>query len=200
MKISSISGLLISKSSGGVNMNYKPQIAIIGSRSLPENSLLLVEDISKALVDEGFRIVTGGIGTLQKAAQRGAKKSDKSGDGDTIAILPGFDPRPAVGYADIIIPTGLDVLRNAIVANSDVVICVCGGSGTLSEIAFAWQLNRPILSIGGGGWSSNLAGVTIDHRFPDYKIVDCSDSSIDEVIDTVKRLNAENRTRHAGIS
>jgi len=181
-------------------VSYKPQIAIIGSRNLGKKSLSLIENISKALVDEGFRIVTGGIGTLQKAAHKGAKTSDKSGDGDTIAILPGFDPGPAVGHADIIIPTGMDVLRNAIVANSDVVICIEGGAGTLSEIAFAWQLNRPILSIGGGGWSSNLAGVTIDHRFPDYKIVDCSDSSIDEVIDTVKRLNAENRTRHAGIS
>ena len=40
----------------------------------------------------------------------------KSGDGDTIAILPGFDPKPAIGHADIIIPTGLDLLRNGIVA------------------------------------------------------------------------------------
>lgn len=181
-------------------MIYKSQIAIIGSRELGSQELTLVEDISKSLVDEGFRILTGGVGTLQKAAHKGAKRSNISGDGDTIAVLPGFDPKPAVGYADIIIPTGMDLLRNAIVANSDVVICVGGGSGTLSEIAFAWQLNRPILSIGDSGWSSNLAGVTIDHRFPDYKIVDCSDSSIDEVIDTVKRLDAENRTRHTGIS
>ena len=67
---------------------------------------------------------------MQQAAHRGAKKSKNSGDGDTIAILPGFEPNPAIGHADIIIPTGLDVLRNGIVANSDAVICIQGGSGT----------------------------------------------------------------------
>lgn len=192
---------MISKASRrGDIIHYKPQIAIIGSRDLGEKGLSLVEDISMSLVDEGFRIVTGGLGTLQKAAHKGAKKSDKSGDGDTIAILPGFDPEPAVGHADIIIPTGMDVLRNAIVANSDVVICVEGGSGTLSEIAFAWQLNRPILSIGEGGWSSELIGRTLDQRFPDSRVIDCSKSSLTEIIEIVKNVNSENRARHTRIS
>ena len=156
--------------------------------------------MSRLLIDENYRIVTGGIGTLQQAAHRGAKKSINSGDGDTIAILPGFDPKPAIGHADIIIPTGLDVLRNGIVANSDAVICIEGGSGTLSEIAFAWQLNRPIISIGGGGWSSELAGRNIDQRFPDYEIMDCSDVSLLSAISKLKDLISENRPRHKGIS
>ena len=152
------------------------------------------------LIDENFRIVTGGVGTLQQAAHRGAKKSKNSGDGDTIAILPGFEPNPAIGHADIIIPTGLDVLRNGIVANSDAVICIQGGSGTLSEIAFAWQLNRPIISIGRGGWSSELAGRNIDQRFPDYEITDCSDVSLLSAISKLKDLISENRPRHKRIS
>ncbi len=186
---------------GGHNeMNYRPQVAIIGSRNLSDGGLELVEKLSTLLIDEGFRIITGGIGSLQKSAHIGAKKSSNSGDGDTIAILPGFDPKPAIGFADIIIPTGLDVLRNGIVANSDAVVCVEGGSGTLSEIAFAWQLNRPIISIGGGGWSTELKGRTIDQRFPHHSIIDCSESDQSDLINNIKKVILEFRTRHTGIS
>ena len=180
-------------------MRYKPQIAIIGSRNLGPRELELVEELSTSLVDEGFRIVTGGVGSLQKSAHLGAKKSKNSGDGDTIAILPGFDPKPAIGQADIIIPTGLDLLRNGIVANSDVVICIQGGSGTLSEIAFAWQLNRPIISIGGGGWSTELVGRTIDNRFPESKIIDCSKVEIPAIISTINVEINKEKSRHGGI-
>jgi len=181
-------------------LSYKPQIAIIGSRDLDDKELNLVEKLSTSLVDEGFRIVTGGVGSLQRSAHSGAKKSNFSGDGDTIAILPGFDPTPAIGHADIIIPTGLDLLRNGIVANSDVVICVGGGSGTLSEISFAWQLNRSIISIGGGGWSSELVGRTIDHRFPESEIIDCTLVEITAVIAIIKTEIQKNKSRHTGIS
>ena len=92
-------------------MTYRPQISIIGSRNLDGDDLNRVEKISFALVEENYRIVTGGIGSLQKAVQRGAKKSTFSTDGDTIAILPGFDPEPVIGFADIIIPTGMDILE-----------------------------------------------------------------------------------------
>tara|TARA_B110000003_G_scaffold275944_1_gene320134 strand:- start:5708 stop:6262 length:555 start_codon:yes stop_codon:yes gene_type:complete len=180
-------------------VQYRPQIAIIGSRNLSKENLQRVEDISFSLVEEKYRIVTGGLGSLQKYAHKGAKRSSHSGDGDTIAILPGFDPSPAIGHADIIIPTGLDLLRNAIVANSDAVLCVDGGAGTLSEIAFAWQMNRPIISIGGGGWSTELTGVTLDQRFPNSKIIDCSSLTQQEIMDTLNRMLEEKRPRHTGI-
>ena len=44
--------------------------------------------------------------------------------------------------------------RNALVANSEAVVAVGGGAGTLSEIAFAWQFNRLILAVGGEGQST----------------------------------------------
>lgn len=180
-------------------LKYRTQIAIIGSRNLDEDDLLRVEDISFALIEEKHRIVTGGIGSLQKAVQRGAKKSIHSTDGDTIAILPGFDPEPVIGFADIIIPTGLDILRNAIVANSDAVLCINGGSGTLSEISFAWQMNRPIINIGTKGWSSEMANKVLDQRFPESKIIDCSTSTEKEIIQILREVLQERRVRHEGI-
>lgn len=149
---------------GGEKLSYRLQIAIIGGRDINQEAQQLVEGISKMLVQEGYRIVTGGLGLLPSAAHRGAKSATNSTEADTIAILPGFDPKPAYNHADIIIPTGLDVIRNAIVANSDAVIAIGGGAGTLSEIAYAWQFKRPILATSVEGWSSKIAGQPVDNR------------------------------------
>ena len=148
----------------GGELSYRFQIAIIGGRDIDQEAQILVEDISRMLVEEGYRIVTGGLGLLPSAAHRGAKSASNSTEADTIAILPGFDPKPAYNHADIIIPTGLDVSRNAIVANSDAVIAVGGGAGTLSEIAYAWQFKRPILATSVEGWSSKVVGQVVDNR------------------------------------
>jgi len=181
-----------------VCMTYRPQISIVGARSLGDEALLFIKELSTRLVDEGYRIMTGGLGSLQKAAHSGAKLSTSSTDGDTIALLPGFDPEPAKGQADIIIPTGLDIGRNILIANGDAVIAIGGGSGTLSEIALAWQMNRPIISVGYGGWSERLAGETIDQRFPDALIHVCI--TIDEVINTLAFTLNQQNTRHSGIA
>ena len=53
-------------------MTYRSQIAIIGGRGIDSESQTLVENISKMLVEEGFRIVTGGLGALPSAAHRAA--------------------------------------------------------------------------------------------------------------------------------
>ena len=161
---------------GGDTLGYRFQIAIIGGRDIDQDAQQLVEDISTMLVEEGYRIVTGGLGKLPSAVHRGAKSASNRTDADTIAILPGFDPEPAINHADIIIPTGLDVSRNAIVANSDAVIAIGGGAGTLSEIAYAWQFKRPILATFVEGWSSNLVGQSVDNRSR------VADNSVEDII------------------
>ena len=51
---------------------------------------------------------------------------------------------------------------------ADVVIAVGGGSGTLSELAFSWQLNKPIIALSSTkGWAAKLAGELIDERRSD---------------------------------
>ena len=57
-------------------MTYRPQIAIIGGRDIDQEAQILVEDISRMLVEEGYRIVTGGLGLLPSAAHRGAKSEN----------------------------------------------------------------------------------------------------------------------------
>jgi len=44
-------------------------------------------------------------------------------------------------------------------------VLVGGGAGTLSEAAYAWQLDRPIIALSTtGGWAAQLAGQGIDQR------------------------------------
>ena len=72
--------------------------------------------------------------------------------------MPSFDAETANAYADIAIPTGIDMMRNALVANADAVIGIGGGAGTMCEFAFAWSLKRLIIAYrNSGGWSEKLA-------------------------------------------
>ena len=151
----------------------KQIVAVIGDRHCSPDELKakLAYEVGRALVDNGFRVMTGGMGGnemddgIMEFAMKGARSSDRYSDGDTIAVIPGFSPEQASKYADIVIPTGLDVYRNAITANADAVIAIGGGAGTLCELAFAWSLGRLIIGFNNvEGWSSLLSGKPIDKR------------------------------------
>src|SRR5262249_31500883 len=91
----------------------------------------------------------------------GASLSPGARDGDVIGVLPGYDRRAANPYLDIVVPTGMQIGRNVIVAAmADVVIAVGGGAGTLSESAIAWQVGKAIPALGraggGGAWGGGL--------------------------------------------
>ncbi len=111
------------------------------------------------LVTGGFRVLTGGLGGVMEAALAGAKSAEAYREGDTVALLPSFNVSGANPYADIVIATGMDVYRNAMVANADAVIALGGGAGTLSELSYAWHLCRLTIAYTCfGGWAAALAG------------------------------------------
>lgn len=142
----------------------RPVVGVVGDAHLSSGKRRLVVSLGTRLVDENYRILSGGHGDLASALAEGARQSSKYREGDLIAILPGFDPSPAEGYADIVIATGLDQARNVLVANSDAVVAIGGGAGTLSEMAHAWALKRLIVAFRVDGWSGRLAGKRIDSR------------------------------------
>jgi hypothetical protein len=145
----------------------KKIIAVVGDAIIEEggDKFNLAFNLGKALIDAGYRIQTGGGGGVMEAVCMGAKTSKNYQTGDTIAILPSFDRSLANSYSDIVIPTGIDLMRNAIVANADASIAIGGGSGTLSEIAFAWHFCKLIIAYDNvQGWSAKLAGTRVDDR------------------------------------
>ena len=134
----------------------KKIIAVIGDGKIEKDGLKyqIAFETGKALVEAGYRVQSGG-----------AHAAKNYREGDTVALLPSFAGTDANDYADIVIPTGLDILRNAMVANADAVIAIGGGAGTLSEMAMAWSLFRLIIAYDNvGGWSAELAGKRIDTR------------------------------------
>jgi len=105
-----------------------------------------------------------------EAVSRGGRSSVNYQNGDIIGILPDYGQEGANDYVDIPIATGMDNLRNQIVANSDAMIAIGGGAGTLSEIAFAWMLGRLIMAYEVEGWSGKVANTRLDHRIRYPKI------------------------------
>jgi uncharacterized protein (TIGR00725 family) len=79
-----------------------------------------------------------------EAASKGAKEAG----GIVVGILPGFSKEDANNYVTIPVTTGLSHARNVIVVRSaDAVIAVSGEYGTLSEIAIALKLGKPVIGI-----------------------------------------------------
>ncbi|VVB78906.1 Uncharacterised protein [uncultured archaeon] len=103
--------------------------------------------------------------SLSTAAARGAKKAG----GITVGVTYGkgneiYDKE----NTDITIVTGLERGggREFVLVNScDAIIALSGGSGTLTELAIAYQLDIPMIVIrGSGGWSDKLSDSYFDER------------------------------------
>lgn len=146
-----------------------PVVAIIGGQSASPALLSAAEAVGAGLVDAGLRIASGGLGGVMAAASRGGRQAAGWSEGRVLGILPGLDASKANPYVDVVVPTGMNYARNVIlIAMADVVMAIGGGSGTLSEIALAWQHRKPIVALDmGEGWSSKLAGESLDHRRSD---------------------------------
>ena len=102
----------------------------------------------QAIAAAGAVLVCGGLGGVMEAAAHGAQ----SAGGATIGILPTYDRGSANPHIEFAIATGLGHARNVlVVASADAVIAMPGESGTLSEIAMALNLRRPVIAIGAWG-------------------------------------------------
>lgn len=143
-----------------------PVVSVIGDARLDEPAAIVrARELGAALIEAGFRLVTGGLGGLMAEVSRGAREAPSWTEGRILGILPSYRAGDANPWCDVVIPTGMQMGRNIlVVAAGDVVLAVGGGSGTLSEIAIAWQLGKPIVALGSEGWAGRLAGATIDGR------------------------------------
>jgi uncharacterized protein (TIGR00725 family) len=141
-------------------MRYK-QVVVIGS-SDENNYTDTAYRIGLHIAKKGWVLISGGRGGIMEAASRGAS----DGNGIAIGILPGTGRDEANKYCNIIIPTGIGYARNLTnVLSGDVIVSIGGKSGTLSELAYAWQFGKPvILCKFSGGWSEKISESPIDDR------------------------------------
>jgi uncharacterized protein (TIGR00725 family) len=90
-------------------------------------------------------VINGGSTGVMEGVSRGAGAEG----GTVVGILPGFDRDEANEHVAIAIPTGMGEMRNALIARAaDAMIAVGGEFGTLSEIAFALKIGRPVVGLG----------------------------------------------------
>ncbi len=122
----------------------RPLVAVIGGRRVEKTLLREAEAVGRLLAQKGAVLICGGLGGVMEAASRGAK----SAGGLTVGILPQEHRKAVNEFIDVPIATGLGIARNVIIARAaDAVIAVGGEYGTLSEIAFALQMEKPVVGI-----------------------------------------------------
>lgn len=122
--------------------------------------------LGQQIATKNRTIVCGGFGGFMEAVCKGAKQSQDTFNGQTIGILPDEKSDRANPYIDIAVPTGIGIARNIVIVHTaDIIIAAGGGAGTLSEIAFAWQLDKKVLCVTFfEGWAKELAGRNLDNR------------------------------------
>lgn len=119
-------------------------VAVCGPGEADERELAWAEEIGRRLAEAGAVLVCGGLGGVMDAAARGAA----SAGGVSIGLLPGDSSIGASGHLTYAVPTGLGEARNALVVRAaDVVIAVSGEYGTLSEIALALKMGKPVVGL-----------------------------------------------------
>ncbi|WP_199422445.1 TIGR00725 family protein [Actinotalea solisilvae] len=95
--------------------------------------------------EHGHVVVCGGLGGVMAAGARGAAEAG----GVVVGLLPGSDRADGNAWLTVAIPTGLGEMRNALLVRAaDVVLCVGGSWGTLSELALAVRTGVPVVALG----------------------------------------------------
>ncbi len=120
------------------------RVAVVGAGSCDEAETQTAEEVGGAIAGRGWVLYTGGLGGVMEAASRGAAEAG----GRVVGLLPGTDPAEANQYVEIPVATGMGHGRNVILVQSvDAVVAVGGGHGTLSEIAIAAKIGRPVVGL-----------------------------------------------------
>lgn len=125
-------------------MNEDVYIAVVGPSAATPAEHQLGEEVGRLIAEAGAVLVCGGLGGLMEAAASGCAKAG----GRSVGILPGGSRIGANPYLTVAVATGMGEARNAIVVRSaDAVIAIAGEFGTLSEIALALKMGKPVVGL-----------------------------------------------------
>ena len=115
------------------------QVAVIGAGTCTDEEYLVAEEVGGLLAENHAILCCGGLGGVMEAAAKGAHARG----GTTVGIIPGESGENH--FCGIVIRTGMGHARNIILVQSaDSVIAIGGSYGTLSEIAAALKMGKPV--------------------------------------------------------
>jgi hypothetical protein len=149
----------------------KIQIGVMGSAAdlnYSKEAEEFAKELGKLIADSGNILVYGAEKEYSSLSTNSAISASNNG-GITVGVTGGKSKNI---YGDfkptVLIPCGLDIgggREFTLVLSCDVIIAISGGSGTLTEMAIAYQANIPIITVDTfGGWSEQLSGEFIDDR------------------------------------
>lgn len=126
-------------------------VTVFGS-SLPSEATTAyreARELGRALGKHGFAVCNGGYAGLMEASARGARDAG----GHTIGITCSLWPRSANQWIQEEVRTASFPERiMTLIARGDAYVVLPGGTGTLAELAMAWELmNKSVLSTTVGG-------------------------------------------------
>jgi uncharacterized protein (TIGR00725 family) len=123
-------------------------IGVIGSGDPRSSQNEAAMEVGRLVAESGARLVCGGMSGMMEASCRGARAAG----GTTIGILPTDRSADANPFVDIAIPTGMGIGRNILVVRAaDALVAMPGSHGTMSEIALALNLGKPVVDLGNWG-------------------------------------------------
>jgi uncharacterized protein (TIGR00725 family) len=130
---------------GGKRPARPYRVAVIGAGTADAALERQAFDLGRALGDAGAVVITGGLGGVMAAAARGCRE----GGSTSVGLLPGREATEGNEWTDLPLPTGMGEGRNVLVVRAaEAVVAVGGEWGTLSEIALARKIGRPVLILG----------------------------------------------------
>jgi len=119
-------------------------IGVIGAGTCDSNIYQLATEVGEEIARRGAVLVCGGLGGVMEAAAKGAALAG----GLTVGILPGPSTHSANPHIKIPVATDMGQARNVIIAHTaDGLVAVAGGHGTLSEIAHALKIGKPVVGL-----------------------------------------------------
>ena len=124
----------------------RPMIAVIGAARPSAAGALLAEQVGRLLAEAGAVLVCGGLGGVMESAARGCAGAG----GEVLGILPGPDAGQANPYVTLAVPTNMGHARNVIIAHTaQALVAAEGEYGTISEMAIALKLGKPVIALPG---------------------------------------------------
>ncbi len=124
----------------------KLMIGVIGAGEASEQARQWAYEIGRLIAWRDAVLVCGGMGGVMEEACRGCIEAG----GQTMGILPGAQADQGNPWVSLPVVTDLGHARNVIIAHTArALVAVEGEYGTLSEIAIALKLGRPVTALGG---------------------------------------------------
>lgn len=149
----------------------KLQIGIMGSAAdlkYSDEALNFAKELGKLIAKSGNILVYGAEKEYTSLSTEAAKVATKNG-GITIGVAGGKSKKVFGKFRPtVLINSGLEIgggREFTLVLSCDVIIAISGGSGTLTEMAIAYQAGIPIIVVDRfGGWAEKLADKYVDDR------------------------------------